>query len=260
MSIDKFDIGPRLSIYQGYPIRKIEAAATLSLLFIVCGVPFLIGLYRTLYGYAQFGSVAAVSWGFPWFIFSFIFFLIISVYAIYRLSIARVSITLHKHGIIIQKMLRKNQTIRWEDISELYVIQLTSRSKNKSIDTKAVIATKDNSRFSLKDSMIDNLLELLTQIKASVYVHLYPKIRDRFRAGETISFGPLIIHPRHIKIIRGVFIPRSSHVPFTDINRITVKSGHLLIKYLNNQDIRISAGKVPNLEILLDLIRSKTKV
>lgn len=260
MSINKFDIGPQLNTYRGYRIRNNVIIATISSFIILILIPFLIGLYRTLYGYAQYGPVAALSWGFPWLSFSFVCFLLISIFVIYRLNIAKFSIILHKHGIIIHKMLRKTQIFRWEDISALYVIKHQSRSTTKSINTKAVIFTTENVRLSLQDSMIENLPELLTQIKASVYVHLYPEIQDRFHAGEVISFGPINLHSRYIKINRGGINRQSPKIPFTDIYRITVKSGQLLIKLNNNQDFQISTAKIPNIEILLDLISNKTNI
>lgn len=258
MSNNKSDIGLHINVYHGYRIRNIEFFTTLLLLFVLFVIPFFVGLYRTIYGYAQYGPVPAFSWGFPWLVFSFVCFLLISIYFIYRLNIARVFIHLHTHGILIQKLLRKERTFRWEDISELYVIQQQLRSNSKSHSTKAVIYTMDNVRLSFRDSMIENLPELLTQIKASVYIHQYPKIRERFHMGKVMSFGPINVQSRYIKINQAGIKRQSPQIHYAEINRITVKSGQLLIKLKTNIVYRINTATVPNIEILLDLISINT--
>jgi hypothetical protein len=87
-----FEIGPQINTYRGYKLHPRELLIIfLSLIFLFV-IPFLIGFYRTLYGYAQFGPVAAKTWGISYVLLSLIFLFFIVTYILYRFRSIHVSI------------------------------------------------------------------------------------------------------------------------------------------------------------------------
>lgn len=251
--------GSQISLYKGRSITvgEVITIALIVIFFIV--MPFLVGFYRTLYGYAQYGIAAAFSWGFYWFLISFSILILITLYCLYRLVVARFFISVHKSGIHLHRLFKYDQFMHWEDISALYVNQEHSRITKGSLLTSAVILTNKNKKISLRESMIENLPELITQIKSAVYVHLYPTFRDKFRAGELVSFGPVEIQKKYLNIRRYNIKPSSLKIPWSDITSMTIRSGYLLVKLHNNSVYRIRAAKIPNLEILLYLVEDITR-
>lgn len=259
MHLPHQEFGPQIGIYNGKRINRGEIITIFFLFIALFVIPFLVGFYRAVYGYAHYGVVAGISWGLVWFIFSFSILILIAIYCIYRLNIARFSISLHKSGVYFHRLLGKSQFFQWNDISALYVNLKQVNSKYRALSINALIRTKENETLSLRESSIENLPELITQIKSAVYIHLNPVFRERFRAGEAISFGPIDIQRKYIKIKRLGIKPPSPIIPWMEVSLITVRSGYLLVKLNNNSLYRIRAAKIPNLEILLRLIEDKTR-
>jgi hypothetical protein len=250
-------IGNQLNLYHGMHLRRREIILIVAFLCLSL-IPFFVGLYRTLYGYAQYGSVAAISWGVIWFSISIFFLFLIVGYGIYRLNISKLNITLHTAGICIKSPFKRKYYIRWDQVTELYVNQERTNSSTRNPDIHCIIRTSDK-RLSLRTSQIENLLELITQIKSSVYIHLYPRICAKFRVGSVISFGPLEIQKKYISVKGRGFIPATTQIYWKDIGFITLKSGYLLLKLHNKKQYELRAAKIPNVEILFQLIEDRAR-
>lgn len=256
--ITETKLGPCLNKYRGSQLGKREVIFVLVSLILLSLIPFYIGLYKYLYGYAQFGSVAAKSWGIIWFVTSIFFMILIICYCFYRIYFMKLSISLHPSGIQIKKLFRKDLTILWNQISDLHLNQERNLFNRNKIDTLCILHTKDNKKLILKSSMIINSLELITQIKSSVYIHLYPRLQENYKNGKLLIFGPIQIQNKNIEITRIFRRSAPRHILLNDINFITIKSGYLHIKLQNQKHYWVRAAKIPNVELLLELIKGRT--
>jgi hypothetical protein len=257
--ISRADLGLQQNIYRGPQIRKYEIIILIFSFFVLSLIPFYIGLYKTLYGYAQFGPAAAGSWGVYWLYLSFIFFILILGFALYRLFLSKLCVSIHSSGIIITRALRKDRIVLWEQIAELYVNQKRANSKGPTVHTDCLILTTDKRKFWLRTSVLKNSLELITRIKSAVYIHLYPSIIENYRKGKVLIFGPIEIQLRYIKLNRFSYISKTSQIAWKDIDFVTIKSGYLQVVLQNHKIYQVRIAKIPNTELLLRLIQDRAR-
>lgn len=166
---------------------------------------------------------------------------------------------MHRNGLIIHRAFRKDLMIRWNEVTALYVIQEKSSRQAHSYRTIAHIQTENNKRISLKESQVENLIHLVTQIKSSVYIHLLPRIMEKFKQGKVLSFGPLEIHKQYVSIKSHLIGFSLKHKKWNDIDYVTIRSGYMLIEIHSHKRIRIKVSKIPNLEILLSVMNQRTR-
>jgi hypothetical protein len=99
---------------------------------------------------------------------------------------------------------------------------------------------------------IQALPELISRIKASLYPRLKPAIYDNFKTGHWVYFGPIAIQQKSLRLNRRAY-------PISELTSINVRGGFLLIQLSEHGQHRLSISKVPNLELLLQLIQDEVK-
>jgi hypothetical protein len=254
----KIDIGPQITKYRGLQFRKFEVIFTFISLVFFFAIPFLVGFYRILYGYTQYGLVAARTWGLSWLFLSIFFLIVIGIHFLNRLAVTKLSISIHRYGMTVHRPLWKDRIIRWDQVTDLYVVQERFSSIQPSFLTHTVICTADNKRLTLRESEVQNLLHLVTQIKSSVYIHLKPRLQESYRIGNVVYFGPLEVHKKYLSLKLRFIGFAFKQVNWKDIEFVTIKSGHLLLKLHTHKQYRIRISRIPNLEILMFLINDSS--
>ena len=97
-----------------------------------------------------------------------------------------------------------------------------------------------------------DLPEVVTRIKAELYPQLEIRLRNSLNAGEEISFGPIGLNKNGV-------ICRTNHYTWDQISQIFIDKGILKVEMSGGNVFHQSLRYIPNLEILILLVREFEK-
>ncbi len=242
-------LGPVLHVYRDRPFRWLD----LFMLFIPASLaviaPLLYGLKRDIYARSYYGPVAAQTWSWPWYALATVALIPLLLLALGRVRKSRRWVELHKNGLKISWTGNSLRTLLWNQIlgiscssSEVTFLGRTNRRRHQL--TLHLVKGK----LIHIDDHIRDLPELIDRIKAKIYPQLLPKMRTAFNKGETLNFGPVIIHQNAIKV-------REQQILWNQVTRLNVESGKLIVESLSRHPIRIPTRKIPNVELLIQVLQ-----
>lgn len=242
-------LGPVLQIYRDRPLRWLDFFVTFIPASLAVLAPFLYGLKRDIYARMYYGPVAAKSWSWPWYALATVALIPLLLLAFRRVRQAHRWVALHRNGLKIQWVGGKSQTLFWNQIlglsctiSEAIFIGRISRTRHS-----LTLFPANGKPINISDH-IKGLSDLNERIKAKIYPHLLPKMRTAFKHGDTLHFGPIQIHEKAIYV-------REQEIPWNQVARLNVDSGKLVIETQEKFPIRIPAGKIPNVELLIQVLQ-----
>ena len=213
------------------------------------------GYSRFVYGYTHFGPVAAVHWSRPWYLLSLFALLAFLLLAFIRLLQAHRFIALHRKGIYCS--FTPNKIFRWENIAGLAVRIHSPSFLGRSLKARyqAVLLPVTGHPLRLPSSL-DNLPDLLTQIKAHLYQRLVPELQSSFDAGKWLYFGPISIHANALRLSgqRNARTPQT--YAWSDVRNLSVRSGRLVVEFTDGSRRSLPVAVIPNIEILLQIIQT----
>jgi hypothetical protein len=248
------NLGPVIACYGPRRRRWREAWIWPLPGFILACALIISGLDWYYYGYTQYGPIAAQSWSQNWLfwgMFVCAITLLITAWQIFR---TRTRVILFRYGVQIHTPFRKPYSLHWENITGVAsaTIQDSLWGRILRIHHRLTMFTTLGKPITL-DDRIDNLLELITRIKANLYPRLLPGLRAQYKAGQKLIFGPLSIHKYAITV-------RDKQIPWEAVNHITMSAGLLVVETRNQEAgkvkiTRIPVMYIPNLELLLQIIQ-----
>lgn len=250
-------LGSQIAIYRCRPFQG--RGFKLFLLWGALSVlaPLGYGFYRAQYAYAKYGPVAARFWSRPWYLLAGAALLILLILLWLRWRRARRFVAVHQNGLRLRLSRRKDYL--WGQISgvasgtvETHLLGKTLRASHKAELYPAV-----DPPIHLDDSL-ENLPELLTRIKANLYPRLLPDMLQAFKEGKRLYFGSLSISPNELRLQARGAPPRT--ISWEEIEGISLQAGMLTIKPQNQSPIRLPVARVPNLELLLQIIQTGVNV
>ena len=107
------------------------------------------------------------------------------------------------------------------------------------------------------DNRLQNLAELISRVKASLYPRLFPELKTSFQAGKWLYFGPLAMQTKSLRF-------RQVELTWEQVENIQVKNGYLAVSWKEGpesaRNVRIPIAKIPNLELFLQIIREGVHV
>ena len=213
--------------------------------------PLAYGLWRTLYGYSNYGPAAAYQWGRLWFYISGVLVIFLLLYTLRRLVRSHTWVRIYPWGIQYHLPLRRKKGLKWEEISGI-----STYSINKSFTpfinrTKhyLVLYSKKFRPFVCHPELTRRS-GLIKVIKKQVYQILRPKLTQAFKEGKTIPFGGLSISKEK------AVLP-SKEIPWEFLAGVSIEKGNLLIKLTAGNAIQIPIRNLINLEILVQLIKTE---
>ncbi len=250
-------LGPLVADYRSQPFSRRSSKAVLVLGVLAVLAPLFYGLYRAQYAAAKYGPVAVQYWSRPWYLLSGLAFLVLCLVVVIGLVRGLRHVAVHKYGLRIRQSGRKQYA--WADLSGVSTGAVQTRLFGTALRTQhqAVIYPTVDPPVKL-DNSLDGLPELLTRIKANLYPRLLPGMRQAFKEGKTLYFGPLSI--RQDELLVQDHAGKNRSIPWSQIDSITVQAGMLVIALENKAKIRLPAARVPNLELLLQIIQSGVTV
>ena len=174
-------------------------------------------------------------------------------------------VTLHDEGISYKSPLREKD-LRWDEITETrygqqplnagahfgligWLIAAMARGNNKMIRSFELIGPQ---KIAI-NSNIRDVEEIVRLALAAVNPRLRQEAERILNSGGTVSFGKISLAPG------GVIWKSKEPIPYTSLMKCKIDGSMLRIKaegkWLDN--IAVTAKKVPNIFILLDLIEAK---
>lgn len=245
--------GELIASYRCRPLRWGELLGYLLLAAMAIGGPVLYGYYRVQYANAYYGPVAAITWSRPWFLLAGLALIVSLTLLILRFIESRRQINVHANGLFLA--LSRKRFIPWGNISGVASGAVQGRFLGIPLATHhvATLYPSVGRPVSLESSQ-EQLPELLTQVKARLYPHLLPHLKQAFDDGKRVYFGTIGIDQNGLLIKSGT--QTTHNFTWKQVDHIRVESGMLLIEPVGEAGIRMPVTKIPNLELLLQIIQT----
>ncbi|MDZ7845029.1 MAG: DUF6585 family protein [Anaerolineales bacterium] len=244
-------LGTRVTTYHVQPLRWRDLGTTfLPLIFSVLA-PLGYGLWRTFYGYTNFGPASARYWGRFWFYTAGILLIFVLLYTLRRLLRAHRRVEIHSQGLRIFLPPIRRVDLRWEEISALSTT--TSRSsflswKSKPRNKLKIIA-RDGKSLTL-DHRFKELADLITLVKEQVYPLVKPRLVSAFHQGKELDFGAISLSRTGLRV-------QDQDLPWSYIKGLTAENGSFSIKLSPQKQIQVPLRSVYNIEILIQIIKEE---
>lgn len=245
---------PPIAVYRYRPFHRGEGFVLIILGLLSVLIPLFYGLNRYTYAYTQFGPAAAGAWSRPWYVLAVAALLVLVALTLYRLLQARRFVAVFKKGLQIN--LRTATIMRWEQIAGVAFQASQRHFLGIPVNTRyhAVLYPGSGQPVQLPGG-IENLPELVSQIKAHLYPRLKPEMETSFQAGKWLYFGPIAIQQTALKFTTRARRAQRS-IPWSLVDQLRIQSGYLVVELKNSPRQRLPVSQIPNLEILLDIIQS----
>lgn len=246
-------LGAQVSLYRGraFPGLGRRVALVVGLLAVLA--PLAYGLYRAQYASTYYGPVAARYWSRPWYLLAGCAAVLLMIWLLIRLVRSRRYVAVHQNGLRMR--LSRRQQYAWSSLAGVATgtVQVRFLGIPLSNRYRAELYPVVGKSVLLDDSL-EKLPELLTQIKARLYPRLLKSMRQAFEEGERVYFGPLAIQQSELRLEGKDPAPLS--IPWSQVRSVNVEAGMLVIDCENNRRIRMPVARVPNLELLLQIIQT----
>ena len=277
---NSFGLGPLITVYQTRRLQFHHFWGLILSGIIFVLIPIAVGLYSYYSGYTQYGPAAGYAWGNPWLVFTLIMFVVWLVVLGLRLKIPRYKIRFFKNGMQFdgfpsaKNILGSEECLDWEALSGISVETIGKKS-NKGQPTNEIAIQKvrlflsNGKKITLSETrgqpggLID-LPELVSRVKASLYPRLVPKYKSAFHEGQWLSFGPVLVQKQGLYFQTRPGKKSPTLISWNKIQHITVKTGYVVVElgdFTNpaNHQKRIPVSQIPNLELLLQLIKENVE-
>ncbi len=262
------EIGPLIATYRGR--RGVFFSLLLPGLLGVLA-PLVYGIWLLDYANAKHGPVAAASWSRPWFLLATFALIVFAILAIYRLLLARRFVSVYRMGVRFRLNPLLTQQLRWDQIAGISNTVIQDHFFGIRLRTRqhAVLFPGTGNPLTLGEDF-EKLPELVSRLKASLYPRLLSGLKTDFEAGKWLYFGPISINKKGMRIRRN----RSQNwqqyqdqpaakkqilLTWNRIEHLTVHSGELVVELRDQSPKRIPVSRIPNLELLLQIIQQRVK-
>jgi hypothetical protein len=250
-------LGPQIAMHHNRPFSGRGLWWTLLVGGLAVLAPLAYGFYRAQYAYAKYGPVAARFWSRPWYLLAGAAFLLLVILLVLRARSSRRFVAVHQNGLRLRLSRRGQYT--WGQISGIASGALETRLLGKTLRTSywAELFPSVDKPIRL-DNSLEGLPELLTRIKANLYPRLMPAMRQAFQEGKRLYFGPLSVSKEDVRLEAKE--PPWRTIPWEQVEAVAVEAGMLEIKTKESAKIRLPVARVPNLELLLQIIQTGVNV
>lgn len=240
--------GPPLACY-----RSRRLAGRDFLLFVIPGIaaclaPLGYGLWRAQIAYAHYGPVAAAHWSRPWYNLSILATVIFLALGLYRLRLSLIAVDVYRKGISIRTGFGGARSFIWNDFHGLISSSIQEHffgyPVRDSYRARLILATGHSIEL---PGSLQHLPELISRIKAKLYPRILPRLQAEFKSGAWLNFGPLAIQSQALRL-------EGKELPWHQVKHVDIRAGKLVIEFNDHSNRNISISRIPNLELVLQLI------
>lgn len=261
--------GSHIARYRARPLRWGEFLRLAGLGAAAVLGPLLYGMELYSQNLPRYGAVAANLWSQPWLWLSLAALVVFLLLGIVRLAASRRWVDLYQKGLRIKP--GKPAFLPWSQVAGVSTEISGARklSGGERLRYRAALHPTTGRPIHL-DEGLENLPELLSQIKAHLYPRLLPALKEEFHTGRWVHFGELAISSQGLRL--GADQRNWLDITWPEIKGVQVQNGRLTIEYgqpaakgavqagANHTSLRqrwFEAGRIPNIELLLQLIQQE---
>jgi hypothetical protein len=242
------DLGSVLAIYRGRSIGFRDVFLKFLPPSLVVFSLFGYGLWSTYYGYTQYGPIAAVYWGRPWFIAAAIVSIPLLLLILYRLFISLRRIDVHENGLRLRINPFISRTLFWSQLIGISAFRIDEDFAGKPVRKRQRLVLYPNRRWPIHiDERLVDSQSLAEWIKHQFYPCLLSSLQDRLHKGERLKFGKISIHKDYIRW-------GARKIAWERVSSLRFQAGHVVVELGGNRRLRMAAQKIINLELLLRLV------
>jgi hypothetical protein len=251
MSSRSKSLGPIIAVYRQRPLSWVDLFTWGLLGVVAVLVPLGYGYIRRQFAYTHYGPVAAMIWSRPWYLLAIFALFAFIALALYRLRFTRRFIAVHKQGLRLA--LSDRRSLRYSEIAGIASSATQYQFLGLSLRTRYFAKLFPNIGKPIRlDDSLQNLPELLTYLKAQMYPRLSTLLRSNFSEGKWLHFGPISIQRQMIQIL-------NKQYTWSQIEQISVDRGKLIINTNPHSRYTLPVARIPNIEILLQIIQHEVK-
>ena len=242
-------VGSPIATFHVQPLRWRDLLTTFLPLTLLVIAPLGYGLWRFLYGYTNYGPVAAWTWGIPWFLAAAVLLLILLLYALRRLLRSRRLVRVFKGGLWLDRPFRRPVKLRWRDIKGITAFSSQTAFLGWKSEPQPHLTIYPADQGPLKlDQRIKKLDDLTKIIKEHVYPGRYQTLKERFRRGDQLDFGQVTLSQEGLRLAE-------KELPWSYIKGITAKDGIFIVKLSPQVLVQVPIKEIQNIEVLIQLIK-----
>jgi hypothetical protein len=211
-----------------------------------------VGFYRWYFAYAEYGPAVVWRWAAPaWW--AAVALLVLSWYFLFRAwRLGRRRVRVYAGGLAVLEG-KRGRAFPWADIHQLFIGGVRYGALGWVWRDRAWLQlnTYQRERIHLGFPLAD-LDSLAVTVKKSVYPRLLAEARQRFNAGETVSFGP-------VSLDRQGFHAGKRTILWAEVRGATIDAGRLAVEYERagrRHRLRLGTVAIPNADLCLQLIQS----
>lgn len=249
--VNKKDLGPQITSLQVQPFRWRDLFLVFGPLVLLVLAPVGYGLFRTYYGYTNFGPAAARAWGRSWFWLAAGLLLLLLFYALRRLMRARYRVELHRNGLWIESPPGRKRSLTWDQIWG--VTSFSSRKMfpfGKSKFHRHLILHHNQGKPIRVHKDLQKINGLMKTTKKEVFRRIQPKFLQALNDGKEVPFGAVSITKENL-------IYQKQVIPWEYIEEISVRHGILHVNLSWEHMLKIQVKKLQNIEVLIQFIESE---
>lgn len=239
-------LGPLISTYRYRPMGWRETAAYLGLGLLAVSIPLIYGFLIYRDGYNNHGELAAITWSRSWFLLAGFALVCSCLLLVHRLRLAGRYIAVHQKGLYLA--ISQKQILRWEEISGIAtaMFQPSFFVVRRGVQYRAILYPNVGKSILIQGAY-QNLPECITRIKARLYPRLISELKQTFVDGKWVYFGPVAIQRTSLRL-------QKKQLSWAEVDRVSIAKGELVVELVDHSSKEIPVAKIPNIEILLQLI------
>jgi hypothetical protein len=242
------------SIISKHSLRKEYRSFCVLLTTIGLSTAFIsaaIGIYRWYFAYRHFGPAAVARWSGPAIGLSIVSTLLGLIGLACLLHLRGSYAKVCSGGILIGRR-GKTEKIPWDQINAISMASVRYGLLwfTWGSSSRITFHLKPNGKRTLSQSLA-NLDQLAISAKKYVYPGLLEQYRNSLQQGDAVQFGS-------IEIKRDGLVHGKRHIPWAEINEVTLARGFLRIHTRSSRwkrSIRLSAQRIPNIDLCFQLMQ-----
>lgn len=230
----------RVAQWAGVLLGGAGVAATLTL-----------GLWRWGLAYSNYGPAVVWRWSLPWFAAAagLLPLFLLGLLSLWRTRSTRVLV--YPSGLVYQRG-KRALNIPWQEVAAVRMqgpwFGLRALGVTRPLSLVLKLADGQSVKFAQELSEFKTLVET---VKQRVYPPMLRTLTERFNQGEAINFGPLKLDLEGIRLGQRM-------IPWDQFGHAVLEGGQLTLlpsQESNLRQMRISAAKVPNIDLCVQMIQ-----
>jgi hypothetical protein len=168
------------------------------------------------------------------------------VYAIRGIIDSNLRVYTFTEGLIRAKG-KALDVIRYDQVAQVFFI--SRKGSYGTVSYTLTLVRSDGARFKISNT-IQYINTLGSTVQSEVVRRHMPQALQAFKAGNTLSFGPLTVNTQGIGNGRGI-------LPWNMVQPIILQRGFLIVKQIgqNSNFARVKVTEVPNLPVFLGIVK-----